>query len=628
MRLREIRRFSEFRYNRGYQLFDYYRIIAAVAQIFYKCERGVHSLQIKYMDNCTSYEGGSLPGMLQAAAEELREMVWVNQGCYISNQGDRHVGDFLLEKYTETIQLYDTAPTNPGRLKGDAGPKEEYRKMLTQEELEMLELYELSNDVNDLERETKAISMFIDEAKDDIDLDALWDLTVSQIWKDADGKPRNAEKISHEKLYQLPTNKNAAGNLPLDPGFGSVKGSKELMVDAAVDLAMTYDRLSPCSTSPKSEVIKKGKKIRQIVLEPQHLYLLGMHFFGKDIKVHGQVVDGDARGLSSLSGGSLKPIMNQVIHIQHYEQKTYEEALDRLQEIGINESDKSEWEYRLNFTSAVSFALYLIWKVRPHKDDNKKFANLLAHQVCPYIQFAGNHCRPVPGRQISGTVFTLFKNCKLHDAGVSVALGKIQDAIEGRDDEVKTQLESHNEWGLTINDLRIASAYVVLGDDYHGPAIAMNTLNEQVDKVLGSLTKSEHVQTFADGETEGAKFLQKQVRRVGNKLFPFRSTGRLLGKVFNGTAQQNPAHMCAALISMAYDAGCNERVNEIARQTYALVKESEGVDELEVNEHLNAYIQRGLVNDAKVPCIHAITALEADNAKAYFEVLTNFEASL
>jgi len=561
--------------------------------------------------------------LLKTMAEVVDDEFHTVQGSTVHIKGSKDLGNFILSKCGPTVDLNDTIPVYPPVLKPIEQFMDGFENVLSAEEKAEIGNWQHSSLIDDPDLQSEALLAFAEPRDETVNFDDVWDMAVSMLWTN-DNELREKEPLSEEALYDLPTNRNASGVLPLDPMFGKVQGSKEEMIDAATKVALSYKRLSPCTVSAKPEVLKKGKKVRYIVLEPQNLFLLSMFYFWDHIKIHGPVVNGDCRGLSTMRGGSLKPWYHLLFAICHEDGIEFEDALKVLKDVGINESDKTKWEYTVNTSTAWAFVLWMMAVVKPDQSDKKTFSNLLAHQLIPYIQISGQSAFPAYGRMISGTAFTLLRNCFMHSAAVQTTLLNIQ-RHDGKLGGCGCRFCEECEFQVDERQIRLLSAFNVVGDDFLGINYEAQGFNKMVDILAGTITKTEILPAFGEPGQRTAKFLQRQLRVKDGRLSTFRDWRRLVGKLMNGSSRVNPEDFTASVLAMAFEAGDNEQAYDIAKRLYdASSEEIQNYNEFLLNLEEHALDGQILETSGTLPPFSAIKILQNENQKAICELMVDW----
>uniref|UniRef100_A0AB38ZK18 RNA-dependent RNA polymerase n=1 Tax=Crocidura shantungensis ribovirus 3 TaxID=3139538 RepID=A0AB38ZK18_9VIRU len=622
MRWRDAFRIAHYRHYKGYDRFNC-AIIINSCLVEKSFDKFTKKFVLKYnlFGRLKTASHRNPYHLLKITSFQISSVTYLVQGSIMAERGDMELGLFLKQSIPKQITLKDTIKKDPCRLKPIAAPNLPL-EILTDEERAQVDQWGHSSQIVDAELRSRAITMFVKEKEqlDDEDYDEeLWLQFVSMVVL-SDDEIRDVPPVTKDDLLSVPINKNSSGLLALDPCDGIVHGTKEGMIDVAADLAMdARPVLIPHTLSPKWEALKKGKKLRYIVLQEFRLFLLSFYFFGDMVKKHGRVVNSDAVGLSLMNGDMLKPWLNMIMGIMNHDECEFEEALNKLEEIGCNESDKSQWEYELLNHCMEAYTLYLASTRTPAPPDLKRFCNVLAHQLCPYIQFADNQAFPALGKVTSGSFFTTKGNTKIHGAGVQSAVLTIQKHNGIMGDEncgcfVCRGLPSRVVF--TERDIYLVCLCVITGDDYLGPNIHSEIFNKIIDLKLGSITKTEVLPAFGEPGVECAKFLQHSVRKEGNRLTSFRETGRILGKLYNGDARLDPASLIEALHSAALEAGDNPRVNDLMHQLYDWV-----IDSKDFEEFSDALIEAGeSYMPVPPPSLNTVVNLQNELNRAAFDL--------
>lgn len=467
MRLLSLKRLCYWLSRTGYTRINYW--VALHASGTFVVTKDFETWVFKLYRNltCLRLTGDRPLALLRNMYEQVADDVWCVQGSIVSHKGNPDLGRKLTSGIP-CVSLEDNIPVDPAPVKHSPTGRGAFDAALDPEDEHILSDWVHSGDVLDPELQIKALKGYTAIDDSEVDLDEVWELVIAQLWL-SDEEPEYAEALTKEGLYKLPINRNSSGVLPLDPLDGKVCGSKEEMIDPAVTLAMDYTLLSPMTVSAKPEVIKVGKKVRWIVMEAMHLFLLCAFFFHSFVRRHGCVVDADCRGLSSMQGGSLKPWLHMILGLQHIGSKSFGAALDQLADLGLSESDKKGWDVSLNKNSAFAFVIVMHYLVRPSPVDVYRFANLMAHQLVPYVQLHGSLCVPIYGKVASGCFFTAYRNTKTHAAGFQ----RVLMAVQEHDDQLCPGCKYCGVVPqLTEEELKIVSHYNVMGDDFLGPNIA------------------------------------------------------------------------------------------------------------------------------------------------------------
>lgn len=100
--------------------------------------------------------------------------------------------------------------------------------------------------------------------------------------------------------------------------------------------------------------------------------------------------------------------------MQHVDRNAdWNQFLDWLSGIDINESDKSAWESSTNEVDGLIFIISLLCRINFNKDE-KLLQRALADYINPPVQINGNRVFFAPWRIASGTYLTAYGNTERH----------------------------------------------------------------------------------------------------------------------------------------------------------------------------------------------------------------------
>jgi len=361
-------------------------------------------------------------------------------------------------------------------------------------------------------------------------------------------------KLTEWHLNTAPVENSAAGAIPLLPNGGPLTGSKRQFHTAASKAAVSSVQAINYVASAKAEVIKRGKKVRQIVVEPFPVYLENWWLFEHLVKKKGRVVDGDARGLSRAEGGH-----NGVLFAMYYDEKRFNEDLDFagfVDGLMVCEDDKKNWEATTNRVSGMAAMLFLCTQVGFVEEDIEHAARAIAHFMGPIIKLTGHTCYYCPYKVASGSYMTLYLNNLRHKVGYQV---------------LSAVLQTHVRCGCYLCGLGISSddhaLSRIVGGVYMGDDRLRVSQNDQevcaaVDYILGSVTIHETL------PLKDAEFLRTRFKWDGCRLTTVRERERVFNKLYYGTARWNKENFCAALMSASLELGDDREGNEMLQGLY------------------------------------------------------------
>lgn len=436
-------------------------------------------------------------------------------------------------------------------------------------------------------------------------------------------------------LLDQPQPSSSSGLLPLNSLFGACQGSKKEMhcAASAVNQAdvcwKTVPGCIPNKPVGKDEVIRKGKKVRTIMVESQANAMVLRHFFEKTVSIDRDIPRGRAIGLSSL-GGSFKIIVMRWFSIvsKHLE-LDWNAFLLWLAEQPINESDKSAWESSTNELDGLPYVIYMLLSIRNVDDptSQKLLSRAIADYINPPVQLDGDLIAFAPWRVASGSYFTAHGNTFRH----WLMCQWVCDYIERHNNFLGSSLcsckvcvrfvdEDWFEGSVTALELDLMRAFFVMGDDFIGLGYHMQAFNSILDFVFGTTTKAERKRFFSTpslAEPEGCEFLKKHFFldtsfRTYN-VRTFRAPGRLLAKLIKGRAATRPETFRVACLSALWEIGYNKPLYEIVRAMMEEVPPPDGDPKKWVEKYL-----------CRVPAL-------ADIELSYvpeWEVIVNADASL
>lgn len=435
-------------------------------------------------------------------------------------------------------------------------------------------------------------------------------------------------------LQDQPQPSSSCGLLPLNSLFGLCQGSKKEMQNSAtaVNHVATMTRSLPgCLPNKpvhKDEVIKKGKKVRTIMIESQANNMVLKHYFEKTVSLDRDIARGRAIGLSG-NGGSFKIIVLRWFKIvARHLGLCWNEFLEWLDKQPINESDKSAWESSTNEVDGLPYVIYLLSTITEVKDQTsqKLLARSLADYMNPPVQIDCDLIAFAPWRVASGSYFTAHGNTFRHwlmGQWVCDFIERHGNMLGSRDcvchwcHQIKEQQWFASE--VTALELELMRAFFVMGDDFIGLGYHADGFNFLLDLVFGTKTKGVVKRFFSTPslkEPEGAEFLKKHFaldRLRTYNVRTFRAPARLLAKLSMGRATQMAESFRIACQSALWEVGYNRELYEVVRQITISVE----TPTRDVKKEVEKYLKR--------------TPLMADCSLFYipeFEMIVNADASI
>nr|QFR59045.1 MAG: putative RNA dependent RNA polymerase [Hongshan virus] len=459
----------------------------------------------------------------------------------------------------DKVEIYWTRPRWPTFLK--KVQDNHLGKLMSSEFAEIKEIddYTLSNNVEDGALLTEALTQLI-RPDEEVDPD---EITEGVIMMMALLLPEHREvgPLGEADYYDVAVADTSSGAVNLDPGYGKVGGGKYQMQSAAAKAAAAGCPLLNYEAHPKGrEVIKKGKKVRQIVCEPYPIYLKNVAMFGPAIKRHGDVVDGECHGMARMSGGYLAPLIKFYLDEKAFNnQLTFDEFLNQLEVDGLQEDDKQAFEKSINKWSALVYMILMCARVTVSKKNVDDMAQVLAHWAWVPIKYKGHKCYYAYYVVASGNFWTLKGNTERHIAGYQKLSLDIQrhgcalggscscylcDGIDG----VRV---------ITEKELSYIVGGVIVGDDLLRRHVDL-PVAKWIDHILGTKTLGGRKNAFFE-QGDAAEFLRVS---YGKDLRTFRDCKRVFAKLRWGMAKCNDEDFLCALQSASLELGPNREGNE------------------------------------------------------------------
>lgn len=394
--------------------------------------------------------------------------------------------------------------------------------------------------------------------------------------------PLPVEPVTVCSLLGQEQTDSASGLLRLDERCGQRSGTKHEMTVAAAlinEMDMHSPATPPCNpykTSLKSEVIKKGKKVRGIQLESQcNFQILKLH---SEAFVSGwkDPADNSVVGMSTRNGDFKTIFMDWWATSRDFEPGlTWQEFLTRMESTMLHESDKKSWEASVQEQDGWIFVSWLLACLDlPDCDKSKRIlARALADYINPAVLVDLNSVYSVKWRVASGSYWTTFGNTRRHGIMVKCICDFLEchDGNYGLDNCTCVFCNICREVGASGHlepvDLALMRRFKILGDDF----LAINPLPEQFDKVLDKMCGTTTVTVVRPAfgvpslsEPGSAEFLRRHFyldkRSSPWNIRTFRAPGRLFAKLFHGGNRHSREKFYAATMSALVDCGYNAEV--------------------------------------------------------------------
>jgi len=443
------------------------------------------------------------------------------------------------------------------------------KEELTMEECDKIDGFTLSNNVADETLATEALTQLIRE-RESADAD---DITVALIMMMALQPPSrqdNKEK-GEEDYYDLLVADTSSGAINLDPAFGEVGGHKLEMQSAAARAAASGTPLLNYEAYPKGrEVIKKGKKIRQIVAQPYPVYLKSLAFGGDETKKHGNVVLGEATGLARKDGNFLRILFSMYLDYKAFHPgETLDNFMQHLESEGLDEDDKKSWEANINMFSGVVYLFLWAASVGVVDKNVADMGQVLSHYAWPCIKYMRHWCYFAPWAVASGDFKTLDGNTKRHMIGYQKLSYELQKHRHLRK-SCGCWLCEEVESDVYVDDEMLSRVVggVYLGDDRLRMSVKL-PVARWIDKVLGTRTIAEHKNAFFE-MGNAAEFCKVS---FGREFDTFREITRVMAKLKWGVAMEDDEFVLCALQSASLEIGPNGRAQKVLQRFYSSIAE-------------------------------------------------------
>jgi len=487
-------------------------------------------------------------------------------------QGDQRGGckslalaDLIAEHVERPTEIYWTRPRYPVLLK-EVRDNHLGRAMDAEfSDVEGVNDYILSNNVTDDALLTESLIHLI-RGEQSIDVDEV----VRGVLLSFAITPPKIAKLDEKgeaDYFDVAVANTSSGAVNVDPTCGKVGGTKFEMQSSAAKAAAAGVPLLNYEAHPKGrEVIKKNKKVRQIVCEPYPVMLKDNVFFGHVIKQHGDVVTGNCCGMSRMEGKALAPLFKFYLDARVFEPGLrFDDFLSFLEENGLTENDIKSFERYISLTSGLIYVITMAASVEVAPVNVKDAAQVLAHYYMPFVKFRDNECYSAEGSVMSGDFKTLDGNTKRHKSGyteVSYIIQKHGMVMGTCGCKFCDLFEKPRE--VTWMELSRVVGGCYLGDDQISVYVDL-PIAAMVDLVLGTITTGGRKNAFYE-QGDAAEFLRVQ---FGRNLDTYRDPVRVFAKLRWGMAKYRDDDFLCALQSASLELGpqreANERLHRLSR---------------------------------------------------------------
>lgn len=489
---------------------------------------------------------------------------------------ENSVTDNLVVDLKWTRPRYPTVLKNRDDTRYGLIMDDAFSRHLDELEREEIANYQLSNNVEEADRQVEGLIQLAG-ASYESDVDDIVDGLIMMMATDNMGEVDHGAKCSDD-YYDLMVANTASGAVNVDASFGASGGNKYKMQIAAAMAAEEGTPMLNYEVYPKSEVIKKNKKVRHIVCEPYPIYLKNFAFTGELVKKHGLVVDGDANGLSRMDGKFNSILMSMWLDHKVFSDCSYEDFVDLLEKEGLCEDDKKSWEATINRNSGWAFVYLMAANVNVHPSNREDWAQVLAHYAWPPIKYNGHKTYIAEWRVPSGNFMTLLGNTKRHMYGYQLLSARIQEHGYGLGDCECKLCNRRPRIDISIHDLSKIVGGVYMGDDRLRRRVDM-PVGEWIDTLLGTKTVG-GVKSLYEAE-----FLKVRFCKGGSTR---RDRTRCFAKLRYGLAKEKYENFLCAMQSLSLELGDDIKGNQLLVDIYESVYQGEEVfnDDLQTREGL------------------------------------------
>uniref|UniRef100_A0A023EYT4 Uncharacterized protein n=1 Tax=Triatoma infestans TaxID=30076 RepID=A0A023EYT4_TRIIF len=532
----------------------------------------------------------------------------------MSNPLSREIVKQLDERGVPTVSVPGFRHTRPKPLtkfvKQDVEVLKVIDEVVPPKLKENIKGYIHSSHVDDLSLQAAGYTVLTEKEPLTHDFDTFYMMFVRMALESPRVEQSDPGAVDPAVLMSQQVTSSSAGLLPLNTAFGNPVGNKKEMQASATSVNI-YDSgvflpgCLPAKPAPKDEVLKRGKKVRTIMVESESNFQILKHFFEDQVSRTRDVVGGSAIGLSSMGGGFKSIFFNWYwVFLKYFPDTPWNEFCEWLDKQFADESDKTAWESSTNMVDGMTFLIELLVSlpVVSDKISRKLLARALADYANPPVQIDSDKVYFAPWRVCSGSYFTAKGNTRRHWYFVQF----VCDFVELHDHHFGG-LDCSCNWckklcalegfgtPITKFQLDMIRACIILGDDF----LAINdkpVFGLFIDAIFGTTTKTHFKKIFSTPsleEPEGAEFLKKHF--FLDKTFAtfnirsFRAPTRLLAKLSLGRSTESRSTFKAAVLSAIWECGYNKPLYDILAD---LFKKIQVDDPQRFNKALQKYVKR------------------------------------
>lgn len=508
-------------------------------------------------------------------SEEILLKSEMIQGQHSSIRGDPQMGKYIRDQVDcPLVEMPETKHRYPSKLpprrpRAQQAVIDEWKAGLSKELQDEIDLYHHASEVESEELRAKAlIDMSSAALPGHMDLTEAMEIVKLFMYSTlvSDKVESSPLPITSERLMSIPMTSSSSGALPLSPADGVTHGSKQLMASAAAVCANTVQAV-PYEANDKDEVIKKGKKVRNILCESSVIYLKFKHLFGKGIGTHGLVANGDTMGISKARGNITKIFYSYFFDYQVFHpEATFEEFMKVLEHEGLEENDKEGWESTTERRSGFCYVTRLLASTNIVPENIEHAAQVLSNYLCPLIKFDGNTCLTAPYLVGSGSLGTFDGNTSRHRSCMHRVVIFIYEhgMTLGRDDCNCNGCRLGFRDDVSLEDLSKVAGGSFHGDDYLGRVAFGDKVAQLMDAIMGTKTTGGAV------PLDQAEFLRTRFKLYWENgtvfIMPFRTAGRVFAKIVHGTATD----IASSCTSASLELGDNEKGNEEIQRLFSM----------------------------------------------------------
>lgn len=470
--------------------------------------------------------------------------------------------------------------------------------------------YHHSSMEKDLAKQAEGFTVLVEKPQLDHDFEDFYVMFVRTALEGARVPLHENEAITPATMMSQQVTGSSSGLLPMCTIFGGALGSKKEMQAAAtsvnvMDADLPVPGCLPAKPSAKDEVIKKGKKVRTIMVESESNFLVLKHFCEDFVTRTQDIARGEGIGMSTLNGGYKVIFMRWYwVYLQYHPRDNWHDFLNWVEKQKADESDKTAWESSTNMVDGMCFLFELLFTIAdlPDPVSKKLMSRALADFANPPVQIDADKVYFAPWRVLSGSYFTAKGNTKRHRYMVSWVCDFIEMHDMRAGDEKCVcrwcpRLKHLEKFGTAFSpqQLDMIRASFILGDDF----IALNdncVFGKILDEVFGTTTKTHFKPVFSKSglfEPDGCEFLKRHFfldRQFSTwNVRSFRAPGRLLAKLFHGRSSASGDTFKAALLSAVWECGYNRPLYEVLK---ILWNEIEVKDPAVFNRKLDEFVKR------------------------------------